>query len=182
MRPEDIIKVEEDDPRRCQAVTKFGQCSNLANEEFNLCPIHICAHNSTIKKRQNSGYDLTRWRAKVQGYAEDEKLTDLRQEIGILRMVLERILESCQSSVDLVLRSNQITDTVKGVQRLVADCHRIEKFGGKYLDKNAILQIGGNIVEIIAERVEDPAVVEDIANEIAKMILNTTPHDETLRE
>lgn len=170
-----IIKVEPDDPRRCQAVTGIGQCRNLADNEFKLCPIHISAHNRTLKNRQINMYDLTKWRAKVQGFADHDDISSLRQEIGVTRLVLERLIEQCQTEADLIIYSNKITELVKTIKTLVQDCHRLDKSRGSLLDKTTILKIAGDIIDIVTEEIDDPGVLEKISGKILEKIAKASP-------
>ena len=172
MDKEALEKVADTSPLRCQAITAFGQCSNKVVEEYNLCPIHIARNNETINEEKKRIYRLTLYRARVHELADHGELTNLREEVGILRMVLEQLLEQCVSPTDLIIHANRISELVRCVQKLVGDCHRLDKYTAKYLDKTAILKIAGDIVDILGNNIDDLSLLERISGEIMDKIIN----------
>lgn len=177
MESKDIPRCADDDPKRCTQVTGKGQCHNLADNEYGLCPAHISSINRTIQAKALRMYDLTRWKANVEKFANDGEISNLRMEIGIVRMTLERVLECCQDDNTLLIHSMRIGELVKTIQKLVTDCNRLDKFAGKYLDKACVLKLGGDIIEAIASRIDDEDTVQAIAGDILKLMNEASPLD-----
>jgi hypothetical protein len=141
---ENVLRMDgEDDPERCQGVTSQGQCTNKAVEGSQFCIAH--GGNQAVSKLQKDSlrnYRLTKWKARIQRQSESPGIKSLREEIGILRMLMEERLNSLQSETDLLLQSGQL------------------------LDKQAILQFAGRIIDIIAVEVADESKIESIADKI----------------
>lgn len=171
----DLEKVEPDDPNRCQSVTGLGQCRNKSIPNATYCPIHISAHQKDIKAKQNRIYNLTKWRDKVHRHADNPRITNLAEELGILRMIMEGFESVVNSENDLIIYSNQISELVTKIQRLVKDFHSLEKASGNLLDKSAAIKIAGDIIEIISRYVTDIKVMEQISEEIIDKVLNALP-------
>jgi hypothetical protein len=66
-------------------------------------------------------FRLTAYRARAHEFSDHHELTNLREEVGILRMVLEQLLEKCEQPNDLIIHANKITELTRTIQKLVAD-------------------------------------------------------------
>ena len=168
----DGIKIcPPDDPNRCQGSTAFGQCNKYAIEGTDRCPMHSGA--KAIKDRNAvSGYQLTKWRNRLDRLASTEGVRSLRDEIGILKMTLEALANRCNDDDDLIEKASGLTHLVEKIEKVVLSCHRLEKTTGMMLDKTAALQIAANICDIVAEEITDPGQIERITDKIIERVLN----------
>lgn len=169
-------RCEPDDPKRCQAVCKSGQCPYFAMEGSKNCPMHSGSAQQNFNNQEAVRlYRLTQWRDRVNEHADHDKVKSLREEIGILRVVLEQVINGCKNNIDLLMNSNKISDLIIKIEKLVSSCHRLEQSTGMLLDRQAALHMASVIVTIIADHVEDPEAVDIISNEIMRTILQPTP-------
>ena len=159
-------RVENDDPCRCQGVTGKGQCQIRAIEGSNFCPMHAGAGSRTLEREKLRNFRLTKWQGRINEFADNDAAKSLREEIGILRMMLEESLNKCRDSHDLILSSGRISDLVLKIEKLVVSCHRLEEKTGMLLDKTAILQLAGTIIECIAKHNIPEDVLSKISDEI----------------
>jgi len=153
-----ITKVDSpDDPDRCQAVNTHGQCLNKATKTGGYCPAH--GGNKAInadKKERKRLYDLSRYRSRLEEMdSPNQNVKNLREEIGILRIVMEEIINRCDGPVDMLANAPKISDLATKIGKLVTQCHSIDKSLGQYLDKNEIVQIAQEMVGVIAGVVTD---------------------------
>jgi hypothetical protein len=156
-----------DSPDRCQAVTGKGQCLYKAMTGSNYCPMHGGNKaQDSLKAASLKNYRLSKWQGRVAEFADNGAVKSLREEVGILRMVLEEMVSRCGDPVDLVLNSAKISDMVTKVEKLVVSCHRLESSLGMLLDKQAAMQLSGEIVDIITRHIKDDSAIASIANEI----------------
>ena len=165
-------RVEADDPRRCQAViSSTGQCRNISVEGTSYCPAHggaAAAHNA--EQKQLSMYRIKKYQARLSEFSEHEKIKGLRDEIGLLRILIEERLNQCHTELDLMLHSSVLSDLVMKVEKLVTSCNRLEGQLGTMLDKTQALQLGSEVVEIVARHVENEETLSQIAEEIIESI------------
>ncbi len=159
-----IKKIEFDaDPERCQATMKFGQCINkITPGSTTAC----CAVHGGVVRKSMRNYHTSKWNARIQAHAESDFVKSLREEIGILRMILEETLERCVLPVDLVLQSGVISDLILKVEKVVVSCHRLEGSMGELLDKQTIMQFAANIITIIEKVVDNKVTVRLISDKI----------------
>lgn len=163
-------RCSDDDPNRCQSLGGAGQCPFKAVEGFKYCPRHnSSAARSDANKKANQ-YRLQVWQERVGEFAESNNVKSLRDEIGILRLLMETTLQKCTDAQDLLMYSGKIADLSMRIEKLVTSCNRLEKNMGMMLDKTAALTLAGQIVEIITRHVTDSTVVDEISNEIITAI------------
>ena len=173
----DHTRVEEDDPRRCQAVNSQGQCRLIAtvNDDgtYNAnCAAHGGAGQANqVKRKELRNYQLDRWRAKLIAKSENSNIKSLRDEIGILRIIMEERLNRCKDAHDLILQSGPISDLVLKIDKVVNSCHKLEASMGELLDKSALLQFAGEVIQIVGRYVPDddlPKVADEIIESLQR--------------
>lgn len=166
--------VEVDSPDRCGASIGKGQCRYKSTEHSQYCAMH----GGHIAERQHSEkvkrqYQLGKWQATVDGFADDDEVKSLRGEIGITRMLMQEIVLKCKDSNQLVMYAGKISDLVQKLERLVVSCNRLETSMGQSLDKSKVLELGAQFVEIISRYVQDEDTLSSIGDDIITLI-NTT--------
>ncbi len=166
-----LVKIErEDDIDRCQGITAYGQCDFREIPGKKLCAIHISNTLRIDEKQNQRNYRIAKYRTRLEELVDNPQAKNLREEIGLLRILLEEQFNACQNTTDLLLHSNKISDLVLKIEKLVASCHRLEKSTGALLDKSAAIQLAGKFVQIIAEEVDSPELIEKISNRMIEEI------------
>jgi len=167
------------DPNRCQGVIRSrGQCNNLAAEGSKFCLAHggNRAQNEADKQSLRN-YRLTRWTARIQQQADSPAIKSLRDEIGILRILMEERLNKCETEMDLILHSQAIADLVMKIEHVVVSCHKLEDKLKYVVDRSALLQFATMVIDIVAtvinELIEDQALADQILQRISDAILQS---------
>jgi len=169
----DIEKCKEpDDPNRCQAVHARGQCENRAvksesGEYGQFCMAH--GGNRFLEKKQAESlrnYRLDKFKNHLERHASSPALKSLRDEIAILRIIMEERLNRCSDANDLILQSGPISDLVSKIEKVVSSCHKLEGSMGQLLDKSAILQFASEIIDIVGQEVTNDDEIEKVGNRI----------------
>ncbi len=140
----------EDHPERCQGVTANGQCWHVRVKGSEFCGMHGGNKaGEAAKKKAVNLYRLDRFKNRVDDFATNPKVKGLREDIGILRMVLEMTLNKCKDENDLIMFSPKISELVMKIEKVVTSAHRLESNMGELLDKMAAMQLGEEIVQLI---------------------------------
>jgi len=172
------------DPARCQAVLpNVGQCLNKAVPGTPNCACHGGASQANqLEQKSISMYRLKKYQARLTEFSEAEKIKSLRDEIGILRILMEERLNLCTDDLHLMMHTPILMDLATRVEKLVTSCNRLEGQLGVMLDKTQALQIGAEVVEIVGNYVTDEEILTQISNDIAQSIarLGTPRHDRSL--
>lgn len=163
--------VEPDHPNRCQAIDNAtgNQCNYKSVHNGTYCMRHG-GHKQLERMRKESlrNYHLTKWRDRVLQKADSPDIKSIRDEVGILRMMLETKLNMCNSETDLMLNTHAISDMVLKIEKLVASCHKLETHLGQTLDKSAVLTFASKLIHIITEVVTDESLVEELSTRIMR--------------
>jgi hypothetical protein len=161
-----------DDPERCYGNANGDQCNFKKVPGSNFCSMH--GGNKALiseKKQAVNRYRLTKWQAQVERFKSDSEIKSLRDEIGILRVLMEERLNHCQTNLDLILHSGPISDLVVKIEKLVRSCHEIDKDFGSLLDKQQVLNIADQMVTILNEELKDPIVLEKIQKKFLSILV-----------
>lgn len=166
----------EDDPQRCQAVNSQGQCTNKGLTLPDETRASFCLAHGGNKQQEAQikasarNYKLDRWNRRLAEKADASGIKSLRDEIGILRIILEDRLNLCKDAHDLILQSGPISDMIMKIERVVTSCHKLEGSMGQLLDKQAILQFAQLVIGIIGTHVQDETQLTTIADAIIEAI------------
>jgi len=179
---DEIHKMEyPEDPHRCQGKGKDGQCVNQGfiksvDDEGNPdYAIHCAVHGGKAEAKKDAAastrlYRLSKWQNQLERHATAPNIKNLRDEIGILRILMEEKLNSLQDTHDLILHSGAVSDLVLKIEKLVSSCHKLEGSMGQLLDKQAILQFASEIITIISSEITDTSVLTRITDRIMQTL------------
>lgn len=168
-------------PCRCQAITiSAGQCMNFAVTETGFCEDHTRGREGHQQRAEIRNYRLTKWQARVEEFADSDKVKSLREEIGLIRMIIEEVVNRCKDNTELILMSGKISDMVMKAEKLVVSCHKLEASTGLLLDKTAILQLASLLIEIINQYIKDETVMQSISDQIVQTIIRAQPVKENV--
>lgn len=167
-------RVEDDHPNRCQGGGVNGQCPYKAVPNSKYCPRHG-GNNSQSSSRAmiKRQYDLAQWQAKTDHFSEHDSLKSLKDEVAILRVVLQNIIQLCKTDTDLMMFAPRISDIISDIKSTVVAMHRLDTNLGVMLDRTAAISLAANMVDIITEEIADPALAERIGKRFAILVLNT---------
>lgn len=159
-----------------------GRCSYEKLEGSLYCAMHSETRNpirtvAAYKNRLDT-YRLSQWHQRLTEIKDSSQFRTIVDEIGIIRLTLEAILNQCKDETDLLIHSARIGDLTDKVGKQMVMLNRMEKQSGLLLDKSAVIAMGGRIVEIIAQYVKEPSLIEAIANDIFDTIQNAQSIEE----
>lgn len=167
-------------PERCAGTGGGNQCQMFRVPGSDYCMMH---GGSNVDQKNKAAalrnYRLTRWRAEIQEKADSSEVKSLRDEIGILRVIMQERLEQCATPMDLILQSQPIADLVMKIEKVVGSCHRLEGSMGQLLDKTAILQFANEVVQIITKHVTDEDQIQLVAEDIMQLVGRVGESQET---
>jgi hypothetical protein len=168
-----FTKVAEDSPDRCQAVSKnVGQCRYRRQEGSQYCPRHGGNRGAAaLKKEKLRNYHLGElMKKRVLEMSNSDDIKSLRDEIGIVRVMLEKRLNLLVDDHDVVMNTGPVMQMIQAIERLVVSCHRVEKDMGELLDRPQIMQFADEIIQSVTTHVSDKDVVFEIANDILEIV------------
>lgn len=171
-----LIPCKYDDPDRCtQEVSgRVGACFFKVEPGSTKCKMHGAQIRHIQDKNEIRAYRVAQWESRLKDFADNPNIKTLRDEIGIARLTLEAILNRCRTPGELFLYSNKISEMLVRVQNLVIACNRLEDRLGYTLDKSAVVNIGEQIINVIALHLPEETLAE-VSEQIADVIIETMP-------
>jgi len=156
---------------QCWATNSNGtQCIHKRVEGSNYCEIH--GANSIVQEKANKEmykFKLAIYKDRLNELNEDEDLSSLKNEIGLLRILVEERFNSCNDTMDLVIQSGPISDLIIKIKSTIESFNKMETKLGNLLDKQAILSFAQSVIQIIGEELKGE---EDKMNIIANRIMD----------
>lgn len=154
------------DPRRCQAVIQNkGQCLNRASEGSNYCINHNGNFNRQAEESLTN-YRLSKYQARLADKANSPALKSLRDEVAILRILLEEQINRCTDDTDLLLYSQPIAELVTKIEKCVVSTNKLEAALGETLDKATLMRFAGKVIDIISAEIQEEETINRISNNI----------------
>jgi hypothetical protein len=158
---------------QCEHVNSAGQCQLKAVDGGNRCRAHGGnKQENSQKANQLRNYRLARFNAQIGEKGNSDYLLNLKDEVGVMRYILEEKLNACKNEQDLILQSGPLTDLVMKIDKVVTSCSKLEMKLGNFLDRTKITNLAQVIVQIMSEHIKDETVIEAITNDIEKALEN----------
>lgn len=184
------VRVDPADKTRCQAVDQRGeQCpfqgmpdptitpgvGGMAAEDvrfLKFCRMHGSIASKAMKKEAKRCYALGRWKDKVEKMLDPDVGTNLDEELGILRMMLELMLGKYEE-MDLLNNVSGVSAIIRDIRELLKDNKKLKSQMGELMDRAAIQRLCDTLVIIISKHVPVDKLDEvgaDVAAAIADAV------------
>jgi hypothetical protein len=165
---------DQADSERCDYMTKMGQCPYKRVAGTARCELHAYhTSESHLKIQAHRIYLAAQWHAQIGQFATPDEIKNLRQEIGILKLMLMKIMSSCQSEADLLMRSSSISELILKIGKVVETAHKMDTLTGKMLDKEQLVIFGQKVISLVSEFITDPDVLKKFAHALVDEIKQT---------
>lgn len=158
------------DPRRCKMSAGPSQCENVALQGSDCCAKHGGVDRTNAQSTRLYLLAKADSQKRLLQLADHEEIRSLREEIAIIRMLIEGRMNLIKSDNDLLIQSGAINSLVLTVERLVKSAHTIEQNLGILLSKSAVIALGQTICKIIVEELDGIERYEEIVDSIMTRI------------
>ena len=130
------------------------------------CPLHGSAVITSNNRKAANNLRLSRYHTRLHEKGGGDAIKDLRDEVGVLRILLEDLVNAPTFNVLLMYR--QVSDLVVKIQGCVGAMHKIEKESNELLAKDDVLEFAGEIMLILNDELKDsPGILERLASRLA---------------
>lgn len=163
--------VERDSVRRCQ----HGSCTyQTISAELKYCIYHNPYHNGQPKiTTRHKRYNFIKAFARVAELSVDPEFKCLREEVSVLRILLETLVNQTVTPWDAQVNAPRLESLVEKISKTVTTCHKIETHTGQMLDKQSLSTFADKVISIIANHVKDSELLILIGKDIASAITST---------
>jgi len=158
---------------RCRHTGKRGNCPKPAIEGSVYCVNH------SNEADRLAGYKLRdpELRERFEQLSRDASLGTIRQEVLLLRTLIEDRLNFCNNAAERATALQSVTTSLATIDKLLNSIARLERAASITLDKPALSRLGEKIVDILLRHLDDlpdrDRIVDAVAKEIAQAIVDT---------
>lgn len=186
------IKCSDSDPYSCDECGKYISVQGLIlqghieggvqNEDYHAatkCP--RCGGMYQKRKIEESrlhDYMISQFQDEIDTKASSERLKSLRGEIAIMRLLIQKLLNTLTSDEDWIAYSGKIETLLGRCEKLVTAFDRIEQRSDLYLDAAQLTTFVSTLLIIIQRYVKDRDTLQAISSEIGKALKNEPVVDE----
>lgn len=173
--------VADDDPSRCQGGRgRTGQCHMQVVPGSKYCNSHggnkqLIANQEANKFEYRAGVFSQR----IREAAGAENIKDMRQEAGVLKMIIEERLSSCANSSDLMIQAGPIGDLTVKLEKLIKRITEYDITCGNTMDKQQLIQFAEQFVRIASKYVKNEDDKLAFGEEIAGLLSSPIGLDES---
>ena len=140
------------------------------HRNVDLCPKH--GHQKWISagKRALHDYRLGIWQRRAEEFIESTEVKNLRGEIGVLRLLLENIVNRCKDEDQLEMYSPKIADLAVKLSSLVTQCDRLEDKQGASLDRQKAIRFADKLALLVSKYIPDGDVRERATEDVHQLM------------
>ena len=161
---------------QCEYITHKGQCTKEAVSNSRFCPDHSAHSKEAMINQYRVACKLLG--DAPQRHSQSDALKSLKGEIVLLRSLIESRLNMVQSEPELVAAMPALKDSFLAVEKLVASCHQMDTKLANLLDKQALISLAQDIIQIMDHHMRNiarddinvDAVIETVGQEIITAI------------
>lgn len=161
------------DPRRCKHSFPHEQCWNESEEGSANCSAH--GGRSTADQDSKRQYLLAQVedRRRLAEFAQHDHIKSLRDEIGLVRLLIEKRFNLIRTESDLLQGTASLNAMFLTLERLVKSCHNLEQSLGELLSKDSVVRLGQAICEIVIDELQGVEGHEEIIDRIVGRLFPT---------
>ncbi len=142
-----------------------GDCRYKPIEGTKFCPRHGGNRALQIKKEQTLyNFRRTTLHQRIIQLAGDPKRHSLKEELGVVRLILEEYVNKCADFTMILRYTGQITGIVDKIRVLVADSLKLDAKLGDLLSKEEMLKIAQELLDAVVDIIDDTDKIEEIAD------------------
>jgi len=124
------------------------QCVYESIPGTNYCSKHQTHKLTVLEKRQ---YNVDKWKARIGEKTNTNSIYNLREDIGVVRVIMETTLNKCQTEDDLMLRAPAILDITSRIERLIMSSVKLEERLRNLLDVKQVAMFAEATINAVNE-------------------------------
>lgn len=152
---------------KCLHSSTAGSCPLDSVEGSLYCQ----KHSNEIALRRNYLLDDEKLRESLEGKLGSNMIMSLREEVALLRVMIQDRLNLAKSDAERLVAYNQVGNWLGTLDKLVNSLNRLEKETSQVLTKETLMQVGRAIVSILSEEIKRLEGYEDVIDAVATRIV-----------
>ncbi len=112
-------------------------------------------------------------RTRLAELSSHERIKSLREEIALVRILIEKRMNMIKTEADLLSACGPINNMLLTLEKLIKSCHALEQSLGELLSKQSVVRLGQSICEIVIEELQEIEGHEEIIDRIVERLFPT---------
>lgn len=155
---------------KCLKSSGNGSCPLDAVEGSLFCQ----KHSNEISLQRNYLLEDAKLAGSMERQQGSNMLYSLREEVMLLRAMVQDRLNMAKSDAERMMAYQQIGSWIGTIEKLVVSLNKLEKETSEVLTRATLIQVGQQLVSIIAEEISHlpnhEMVIDAIANRVVPVI------------
>lgn len=149
----------------CNKITPLGPCRLPALPGSQYCRRHQRADQEIVQYRLNDPHlnDTVNHHARA-------SLTDLTQQVVLLRSLIERRLNMATSDADRISAYNFVANQLATLTKMTESMVKLQREAGDLLEKSAVEQFVDRVVEVVSAEISGLPDAEQIVDRIVSQL------------
>lgn len=152
----DIVTKAAKDEVCCDATLPSGnKCSYLPIEGSIYCQYHggrRRADLATAKRESIYDWTQTKYLQSIeQGIHRSSRSTSLKEELGMVRILLQTLIETFEDKNAAFLKSGEILALVSKIESIAKTTHTIDKELGELVSRDEAKEIGSKMLQVLVD-------------------------------
>lgn len=160
------------DPRRCKAPDRDGQCWHVAEPGCDYCRKHGGTDKQAAEDLRQYRLTDARLRQRLSQKADHDEIKSLREEIGLTRILIEELMNSCKSDTERLANVATYNTLTLNLERLIKTSHQMEQSLNMLLSKPTLIVLGQDIIKILIEELVGVPQYEERIDRITGRMLD----------
>ena len=157
---------------RCEATTSEGRCPNRKLGGSAYCK--PCRNKKRNPEPRQYQLNNARFRQRQGEFGEHEALLSLRDEIALVKILIEERYNLIKNDSDLMVACGPLNTLFLTLERLVKSCNSLEKSLGNLLSKSALITFAGEVITIVADEISHLPEYEELVDRISDRLIEAT--------
>ena len=164
-------------------MNRCARCENPATEGSYFCT----KHGGPVVQSKSRMYDLNKTEylkslaIRAKEIENNPEFTSVKTELGILRIILERLLTRCADDDQLLLRQGEVINLVDKIEKLTKTVREAEKELGLLLTREQARELAGKLLSVITDATNTlKNKIEDSKNTLRPLVSNPSMLDSLL--
>ena len=152
---------------KCLHSSTNGSCPLDAIEGSLFCK----KHSDDAQLRRNYLLEDKKLRDALEGKLASSALMSIREELALLRVMIEDRLNLAKTDADKLVAYNQITTWIALTDKLTNSVNRLEKEADQVLSKEALMGVAQAIIGLLSEEIKKVDGYEDVIDAVCVRIV-----------
>ena len=143
----------------CERLVAGQPCGKLCSPSEKYCN----SHRQTKTNRKDPNYSIQLFSDEVHAKKDSEQFSSLKMEVAMLRTLVERTWNQCESEAELIANSVVFAQLFDKIEKLIQTCHKMDIANETVLSEAGVARLLESLLDVVLQEVEDADTLDRIS-------------------